>query len=69
MIEKWLKQRNPPVPIDVYCPVNLETGQIVVGLSYVGEPDGEVVGEFWYEKGEIKAELYQGCKENTKEAS
>lgn len=63
MNETWLKERNSECPIPVYCPVDLKTGSIMIGLTYLGEPKGDVVGEFWYEEGEVKAELYASSKQ------
>lgn len=59
MKEKWLKQRNPPIPVDAYCPVDLEKGRVMVGLTHIGEPDGEIVGEFWYEGSDIHVKLFE----------
>lgn len=67
MTETWLKQINTGVPVDAYCPVDLETGRIIVGLTYIGEPDGEVVGEFWYDKGEIRARLFDTSTKESEE--
>jgi len=58
MADKWVKRINSNIPVDVYSPINLETGQLTLGLGYIGEPDGEVVGEYWFEKGEIKVRLF-----------
>ena len=58
--QTWVKERTEatiPFTYPIYCPINLETGIVKVGLSYVGEPVGLIVGEFWYEEGEIIVHL------------
>jgi len=59
MSKKWVKEKRYDT-MPVYCPIDLETGIIMTGISYIGEPDGEIVGEFWYERGEIKYHLSEG---------
>lgn len=57
MNEKWVQQIDTDCPIPVYCPIDLEKGTVVVGLTYIGEPEGEVVGTFEYTKDGIKVHL------------
>lgn len=40
---EWLQERGT----DTYCP--LEGGSVVIGMNYVGDAPGKVVGEFWFD--------------------
>jgi len=51
MKDIWLKERDK----NVYCPY--EEGQVVYGLSVLGNCPGKCVGEFWIENGEVFVEL------------
>lgn len=47
MFKRWLRERDT----DCYCPIDDEDGSIVLGMNYIGECPGELVGEFFYREG------------------
>lgn len=56
----WLKQRGTEPP--VYSPID-EDGNIVVGMAFMGEAPGHLVGEFWFNgSGKIGVKLYAPLK-------
>ena len=57
MNETWVRQTDTDCPIPVYCPIDLETGVVMVGLTHLGEPDGEIVGTFTYDKDGVEVRL------------
>lgn len=62
---EYLKERHQKEnadDLDVFCPVEFDEegkARVVVGLTLLTDhPDGPVLGEFWWENGGIKIELY-----------
>lgn len=51
-VEVWLKEKDKAV----FCPY--ENGQVVYGLSVMGECPGKLIGEFWTDESECKIVLY-----------
>jgi hypothetical protein len=57
MYEKWVKERGR----DWYSPIEVEnqTYEIVTGLAIIGIPDGDIIGEFWFEEdGNVGLKFY-----------
>jgi len=57
MWAEWVKERNTEPP--TYCPLERAENAVVLGMNFIGEPRGKVVGEFWFDdEGELRMELY-----------
>ena len=64
MFEKYVKlvaEHRKDMP-DCFCPIDIDNGSIVIGLSLIGFCDGEVVGE--YNEDTEKLTLYKQSEEN-----
>ena len=57
MTKTWVRQIDSDCPIPAFCPIDLETGVVMVGLTYLGEPEGKIVGTFTYDKEGVKVYL------------
>ncbi len=44
-MKRWVRERNT----DCYCPIEDDNHTVVLGMNFIGDPPGEVVGEFWFD--------------------
>ena len=61
-INKWLKKRDHEEYCVITFDVDNKKARLSMRLTVFGRPQGEVIGEYWYEDGELKVEYYKTWK-------